>query len=61
LKTASSTQDSLKQEMIKLNHIIQDMEKDFNRDLEEKCLQIVDLEDQLTALSKEKNNQLEEL
>jgi hypothetical protein len=37
------------------------MEKDFNRDLEEKCLQIVDLEDQLTALSKEKNNQLEEL
>ena len=47
--------------MIKLNHIIQDMEKDFNRDLEEKCLQIVDLEDQLTALSKEKNNQLEEL
>jgi hypothetical protein len=37
------------------------MEKDFNRDLEEKCLQIVDLEDQLTAQSKEKNIQIEEL
>jgi hypothetical protein len=47
--------------MIKLNHIIQDMEKDFNRDLEEKCLQIVELEDQLSAAQQDKNSQVEEL
>jgi hypothetical protein len=37
------------------------MEKDFNRDLEEKCLQIVELEDQLSAAQQDKNSQVEEL
>jgi hypothetical protein len=32
------------------------MEKDFNRDLEEKCLQIVELEDQLSATQQDKNS-----
>lgn len=35
------------EEMVKLQKIIQDQEKQFRKDLELKCLEIVDLEDQL--------------
>jgi uncharacterized protein YfbU (UPF0304 family) len=39
--------DSLKTEGYKLQHIIKEQDRDFNEQLEDKCLQLVEIEDKL--------------